>query len=702
MNDNLQKHDIAEALKLLQAGNAEQADKLLRTVLAQDRENVDALYLLGMVSLQNQRWVEAAELIDRALSIDPKRVKYHGNLGEARLALGRFDEATASFQALLSEEPDNALAHFNLGRTYALRGQPGDAISQLEQAVAARPDFLEARRALASLLLESGQAAAAVSQNEEIIQQAPGDVEAVANCGAALTAAGRAEDAVELLTKARTEHSNNSLVLGNLGLALAVADRSHDAVSMLQEALGVEPKNPRLLNNLGNLLRRLRRFEEAERHLRDALELRSDYAEARNNLALVYFDQNQYADAEAEIMQALELAPTVAHVVNNLGLVQQYTNRMNEAAESFRRALELDPAYLEAQTNLATVYSGIGRIDEAIDIFDSVLARNPTRLTARWNRCNALLLSGDYGRGWDDYERRWEIDDEVPRTFAQPHWVDEDLRDQSITVYGEQGPGDVVMFAHCLGDLTGQAKHVSLQVDDRLVALMGRCFPACTVDSEKAAHGGWTPAETDFVVPFGSLPGHFRRSEEDFECVQGRYLTTDSKAVEHWRARYAALGDGPAIGISWRGGANALERSRRVMNLTDWSSLLGDPRLTVVNLQHGDCAEELATFKAAHGIAVHSWVDTGIDLDDYAAQIDALDLVVSVANTTVHFAGALGKQVWVVAPAQPSWRWQIDRDDSPWYRSALIFRQQQDQMWRHVLDGIGDELGRWIRERGDI
>lgn len=694
--------DIDAALKLLQAGDEEQANKLLRNILAQDRDNVDALYLLGMVGSRNQRWAEAAEFIGRALSLDPNRVRYYGSLGEAQLALGQFDEAISSFQMLLSTEPDNALACFNLGRAHALRGQRSEAIPQFERAVAARPDFLEARRALASLFLESGQADAAVSQYEAIMQQAADDIEAIANCGAALTTAGRTDDAIELLTKAREQQDSNPLILGNLGHALAAADRYDDAVIPLQEALNAEPENPRLLNNFANILRRLQRFDEAERHLRDALEIRADYAEARNNLALVYFDQNRFEEAEAEITLALALAPNAPRAVNNLGLVQQYTNRMIEAAASFLKALELDPSYLEAQTNLATVYSGIGRLDEAIEIFDAVLARNPTSLVARWNRCNAFLLGGDYGRGWDDYELRWEIDDEVPRVFAQPHWGGEDLNGQSITVYGEQGPGDVVMFAHCLADLFGQIEQVSLQVDDRLVALMGRSFPQCKVVGEKAAHGDWTPTETDLVVPFGSLPRRFRRNEEAFKKTSGRYLVTDAKAVNEWRRRYEALGDGPTIGISWRGGANALERSRRFMNLADWSKLIGDPRLTIVNLQHGDCAEELATFEFEHGVTVHSWDDTGMDLDDLAAQIDALDLVLSVANTTVHFAGALGKEVWVVAPAQPSWRWQIDRADSPWYRSARIFRQGQDQTWRHVLDGMSDELCRWIEERRDI
>jgi len=714
MSDNHQKPDIdsetvdiqigsgvGAALKLLQVGDDQQASKVLNTILVQDQNNADALYLLGLVGCRNQRWVEAVELINRALLIDPKRVRYYANLGEAQLALERFDDAVSSFQMLLSVEPDNALACFNLGRAYVLRGQRSEAIPQFERAVIARPDFLEARRALASLFLECGQAPDAVAQYENIIQRSPDDIEAIANCGAALTAAGRADDAIVLLIKIRERQGPNPLILGNLGYALAVAERYGDAVMPLQEALTMEPKNPRLLNNMANILRRLQRYDEAERYLLDALEIRADYAEARNNLALVYFDQNRFEEAEVEIIRALTLSPNASRAMNNLGLIQQYTNRMNVAVSSFRKALELDPSYLEAQTNLATAYSGIGQLDKAMEIFDSVLAQNSTNLVARWNRCNALLLGGNYGRGWDDYELRWKIDNEVIREFAQPNWGEEELNGRSITVYGEQGPGDVVMFAHCLGDLFGETGQVFLQVDDRLVSLMRRSFPQSTVVGEKMAYGGWTPVETDFVVPFGSLPRHFRRSEHEFEHILGRYLITDVEAVDEWRRKFALLGDGPTVGVSWRGGASALERSRRVMNLADWSELIGDPQLIIVNLQHGDCAEEIAAFKSEYGITVHSWDNTGVDFDDFAAQIDGLDLVLSVANTTVHFSGALGKQVWAMVPAQPSWRWQIDRADSPWYRSARIFRQSQDQTWKHVLDQMSEELCLWIEERWD-
>ena len=121
------------------------------------------------------------------------------------------------------------------------------------------------------------------------------------------------------------------------------------------------------------------------------------------------------------------------------------------------------------------------------------------------------------------------------------------------------------------------------------------------------------------------------------------------------------------------------------MELGDWAPLLSRSGATFVSLQYGDRASELASFRSVHGITLHYWEDAVVDLDDFAAQIEALDLVISVANTTVHFAGALNKDVWTLAPAQPSWRWQLEREDSPWYPSMRILRQGWDEPWSAVL-----------------
>jgi ADP-heptose:LPS heptosyltransferase len=113
-----------------------------------------------------------------------------------------------------------------------------------------------------------------------------------------------------------------------------------------------------------------------------------------------------------------------------------------------------------------------------------------------------------------------------------------------------------------------------------------------------------------------------------------------------------------------------------------------------VNLQYGDCAADLATVRQRLGIEIlhDDAIDPLSDMDGFAAQVAAMDLVVSIDNSTVHLAGALGKPTWVLLPYVPDWRWLLDRDDSPWYGSVKLYRQCEDRNWEPVLQRVAQDM----------
>jgi ADP-heptose:LPS heptosyltransferase len=150
------------------------------------------------------------------------------------------------------------------------------------------------------------------------------------------------------------------------------------------------------------------------------------------------------------------------------------------------------------------------------------------------------------------------------------------------------------------------------------------------------------------------------------------------------------------VGISWRGGADEHVRRMRSTILDQWSELLRTPRIQFINLQYGATAEELAHVERETGIRIHHWNDADplCDLDDFAAQIAALDLVISVDNSTVHMAGALGVETWVLLPFAADWRWMLDRSDTPWYCRVRLFRQPRAGCWPPTFSDVAAELAR--------
>jgi hypothetical protein len=161
-----------------------------------------------------------------------------------------------------------------------------------------------------------------------------------------------------------------------------------------------------------------------------------------------------------------------------------------------------------------------------------------------------------------------------------------------------------------------------------------------------------------------------------------------------WRERFAALGPGLKIGISWRAGDKPKEKRLRTTRLEQWKSLLETPGVHFVNLQYGDCEADIDGLRRYCGVTLHHWRDTDNrnDLDGLAARMAALDLVISVGNANIHLAGALGVPAWSLLPCHGGWRWLAGRRDTPWYPSVRLFRQDRPGDWETLFMTVRQEL----------
>jgi ADP-heptose:LPS heptosyltransferase len=164
----------------------------------------------------------------------------------------------------------------------------------------------------------------------------------------------------------------------------------------------------------------------------------------------------------------------------------------------------------------------------------------------------------------------------------------------------------------------------------------------------------------------------------------------DPAQVGEWRRRFDALGAGVKVGMSWRGGVDPINRARRSIPLSAWAPVLSVPGAHFVSLQYGDLGEEIEQVRTQTAVHIHTWRDANplLDLDFFAAQIAALDLVISVDNTTVHMAGALGIPVWALLPWIPDWRWKMAGTNTLWYPSVQLFRQGEAGNWVTVVEQV--------------
>ncbi|HEY4745644.1 MAG TPA: tetratricopeptide repeat protein [Desulfuromonadaceae bacterium] len=652
---------VESAFQHHSSGNASEAERLYRQALDVDPENFDALHLLGLLAHQVGRNDIAVELIEKALQ-------------------------HATSPAALN----------NLGQAYRGLARPEEAARCYREAIALKPDYVTAYNNLGSVLQESGKAAEAEGVYRQALAIRPDVVELYCNLANALQDMGRFEEAEQACRQALTIYPGLAAAHNILGKALQNLGRLEEAEHAFRHTLSIQPGYAMAHNNLGTVLHALGRLAEAEQACRRALEINPDLAMACNNLGAVLRTLSRLEESEQALRRALALTPDHAGTLDNLAVTLKELGRLEEAKNTSLRSLALNPNSTQAHSNLGVINMEMGLSEEAAVAFRQALAIRPDNGEARWNLGLLHLQHGDFAAGWSGYEWRLSTQKDPHGQLGMPRYNGADLKGATIFVYGEQGVGEELMFSSCLDDVCMQAGHCILECDSRLVPLFARSFPAISVVGATGRDEAALPAglpHADFKLALGSLPLYCRNSWSAFK-ERGPWLIPDQDALCTWRSRYDALGDGLKVGIAWRGGIRTELNRMRSASLGQWRDVFAIPGIHFINLQYGDCAREIRELQEQGGPCIHSWddVDQLRDLDDFAAQVAGLDLVISIDNTTVHMAGALGRPVWCLLSRVPNWRWMLDRRDSPWYPTMRLFRQTRPHDWADVFRAVAAEL----------
>lgn len=503
--------------------------------------------------------------------------------------------------------------------------------------------------------------------------------------------AGNLETAADLICKAITIHKTGTSYYVNLGTVLQAQGKLDEAVALYRHALTLKPNLTEIHVNLGNVLLAQGELAESVACFERALALKPDSAEAHNNLANALQSQGKLDDALAIYERALTIKPDYAEVHYNMGSVRRAQDKLDAAIACYSCALGILPSYPEAHYNLGNVLREQGKVDEALAEYEFALTQRPDYAQAGFGEALAQLLQSNFMIGWENYERRWQsIDHDTPRrAYTQPLWAGDKLASGSLLIWGEQGIGDEIMFAGLIPDAVRTGNRCILDCNSRLKPLFARSFPDVEVVS-----GCGPESHPEFgiasQIPGGSLPGLFRKTASDFTATTSPFLIADPEARDLLRARYA---DGrKLVGLAWY--TNSVKTGRfRCMDLALLAPLFARSDIRWISLQYGDHNELEKQIAATDApILIDHDVDQLANMDLFAAQIAAMDLVITIDNSTAHLAGALGVPVWVLLPFAPDWRWLLDREDSPWYPTMRLFRQPKPGDWQCVVEKVSTAL----------
>jgi Flp pilus assembly protein TadD len=471
-----------------------------------------------------------------------------------------------------------------------------------------------------------------------------------------------------------------------LGNVLQAQGRAEEAIGCYERALAAAPTNADLCGNLASALQGQGRLEEAVALYRRAVAARPEFAEAEYNMGTALLILGREDEATECFERAVGIRPEYGLAWNNLGNLYKARGRFEEAMGCYRRVLQIGPESARAHYNLGCLLGDLGEREAALEEYRMALELEPGDAQVEFSVGLIQLLRGELAEGWRRYERRWQaVDHDTPaREYGLPLWQGERVAGK-VLLWGEQGVGDEILFAGLVPDALRTGNAIVLDCDSRLKPLFARSFRGVEVVS------GYQPGgDVAAQMPVGSLPGLFRRAEGDFTRTVSPYLQADPAERARFRTRY---GDGRrVVGIAWftRGKKSGRARSIALEALRPVLDVAG---IRWVSLQYGDADALQAEVEASGAsVMVERMVDQTKDMDRFAGQVSAMDLVVTIDNSAAHLAGALGVPTWVMLPYAPDQRWFLEREDSPWYPATRLFRQERIGEWGGVVERVREAL----------
>jgi Flp pilus assembly protein TadD len=499
--------------------------------------------------------------------------------------------------------------------------------------------------------------------------------------------AGKLEEAERCYRKVLTLHPEHFDALHMLGVVALQKGRVDYAIDLIERALLQKQGIPAAHGNLATALSRSGRLEEAlvahQRHIG----LSPTEIGPHLKVASILGQLGRTVEALASSERAISLFPdaAVGHLAHAVALkdLQQY----EAALAACDRAIELQPQYAEAWDKRGAALRELGRLEEALASHERAFALQSDLASAQMHAGMVRLQMGDLAGGWALYESRTKANGTFPApTWPQPRWIGaQPLAGTTLLLHCEQGLGDTIQFCRYAKMAEAQGARVVLSVQRSLRALIASIGPTICVVAETE-----TAPTFDWHCSLLSLPLAFKTTLAAIPAGQS-YLSAERARVARWREVLGPAGF--KIGISWQGSKLPIDVGRS-FPVVVFRALSGLPGVRLISLQKNAGVEQLDTLPGDLRIeSLGAEFDTGADAFlDTAAIMESLDLVITSDTSIAHLAGALGRPAWVALKHIPDWRWLLGRQDSPWYPSHVLFRQERRGDWDGVFGQIRDAL----------
>lgn len=686
--------DIDQALRMaldyLASGRVQLAAMVCQQALEKCPASPRALHIAGLAELLQGRPAQAVEFLQRAAARDPAEPDIRNDLGEALRALGDTDAAVESFQAAIGLAPEHFRARNNLGVALRQAGRSEEAVAAFRAALALRPEYPEALFNLGVTLLESDNAAEAT----EVLERAAGlDAENPAVREQAARAWHAVNDNIRALphlqawSRLRPEDFSAWYMLG--GVLQRLGD-SAAAVESCRRAVALKPDHPWARYHLSMALENEEQLQEALAEMEQADRLAPGNTQILMRLALLLRGLKRLDEAQEKIERVLAEKPDEAHALNIMGLINLSRCHWDQASAAFMAAAEARTDMALPLVNMACLYAKRGDHVKRREYFGRALERAPDDAKIRFSYGLTQLLLGEWEDGWRNYAYRPNIiNDPVYRLLRAP--LPRDLHGKRVLVQMDQGLGDELLFLRFTAELKARGAWVVYQPNPKLASFVSR-LPSI----DMALSCKETPKDMDYQVAVGdlALAVGMRSAAEIPPPV--RLTPSPGARRQADRLLEAVAGEGPFIGVTWRGGTSKEEFSQwnvlfKEIALAPLAEALRDVPGRILILQRKPKAGEIEQLSQALGRPVHDLSPVNEQLEVMLALLSRIEEYVAVSNTNVHLRACAGLASRVLIPHPPDWRWMAG-GPSPWYPDIPTYRESTQEGWGPALDQLRTDL----------
>jgi hypothetical protein len=596
---------------------------------------------------------------------------------------GRLVEAASIYEQLIRRDSKNYDALHFLGTIKASLGEFVEAQKLLERSLGSKKNKIAYVENYASILFLSRDYERAVQICTKTIKENDNTETIQYVLAISLYKKNRLDEAIKQFGLLLSLYPNHLAGNNEKASVLAELEQYDEALSYIEKALTINPRYAEAFLNKGNVLGKLKRYDDSILAYKQALAINPNIPDVHLGCGNVFWNLKRYDEAFAAYDKALTIKPDLEGAWIGRGNVFYDLRRYDEAFAAYDKALTIKPDLENAWLGRGNVFYSLNRDEEALTCYDKAISLKKDLPDGYWNKSLLKLSLGEYEEGWQLYGWRWKNKrfTSPVRNFSQPPWLGNDsIVGKTILVHSEQGFGDTIQFYRYLSKLKTLGCEIVFETQVPLAPLIKAQRDNCQIIGQ-----GETLPSFDVHCPLLSLPLAFKTTLETIPA-QVPYLFPPPEKLELWRTKLGTKSK-PRIGLVWSG--KMLPDFRRSIPL-DSLLLIIDEKAEWHSIQKDVRENDYGSLNSSLTIIDHA--PSLNDFSDTAALIVEMDIVISVDTAVAHLAGALGKRVWILLPFHPDFRWLRDREDSPWYPTARLFRQTKDGEWESVIDRVSQEL----------